>query len=157
MHPLLRWRMARADRGESGWSSMRLYATERRAQAMDVLERIRSEGPMAASDFEAHKGQSGWWEWSEVKCALEWLFWAGHITTTTRRRSFQRVYDLPERVLPASVLSTPTLPEAEAHRALIERAARAHGIATEKELRDYFASRPSRPERPSMRWPKRAC
>ncbi|WP_343616212.1 crosslink repair DNA glycosylase YcaQ family protein [Novosphingobium sp.] len=142
MHPLLRWRMARADRGESGWSSMRLYATERRAQAMDVLERIRSEGPMAASDFEAHKGQSGWWEWSEVKCALEWLFWAGHITTTTRRRSFQRVYDLPERVLPASVLSTPTPPEAEAHRALIERAARAHGIATEKELRDYFRQSP---------------
>lgn len=142
MQPLLRWRMARADRGESGWSWMRRYATEHRGQAMEVLERIRSEGPMAASDFEAHKGQSGWWEWSEVKCALEWLFWAGHITTATRRRSFQRVYDLTERVLPASVLAAATPPEEDAHRALIERAARAHGIATEKDLRDYFRQSP---------------
>ncbi|WP_206244177.1 winged helix-turn-helix domain-containing protein [Novosphingobium terrae] len=142
MHPLLRWRMARADRGETGWSGMRPYAGERRAEAMAVLERIRSEGPMAASDFDAHKGQSGWWEWSDIKCTLEWLFWAGHITTTTRRRAFERVYDLPERVLPAAVLSTATPPEDEAHRALIERAARAHGIATEKELRDYFRQSP---------------
>lgn len=143
MHPLLRWRMAHADRGEAGWSGMRAYAAERRHQAMDILQRIRSEGPMTASDFEAHKGQSGWWEWSEVKCALEWLFWAGHITTATRRRGFQRVYDLPERVLPASVLAAATPPEADAHRALIERAARAHGLATEKELRDYFRQSPA--------------
>ncbi|WP_068083025.1 winged helix-turn-helix domain-containing protein [Novosphingobium rosa] len=142
MHPLLRWRMARADRGETGWSGMRAYAGERRAEAMAVLERIRGEGPMAASDFEAHKGQSGWWEWSAIKRTLEWLFWAGHITTTTRRRAFERVYDLPERVLPAAVLATATPPDEEAHRALIERAARAHGIATDKELRDYFRQSP---------------
>jgi uncharacterized protein YcaQ len=142
IHPLLRWRMASADRGETGWSRMRLYATERRAQAMALLERIRQEGPLAASDFEAHKGQSGWWEWSDTKRALEWLFWAGHITTATRRRGFERVYDLTERVLPGTVLAIPTPSEADAHRALIERAARAHGIATDKELRDYFRQSP---------------
>lgn len=142
-HPLLRWRMAKADRGETGWGRMRLYATERRAEPMALLERIRAEGPLAASDFESHKGQSGWWEWSDTKRALEWLFWAGHITTATRRGSFERVYDLTERVIPADVLAQPTPSDADAHRALIERAATALGIATEGELRDYFRQSPA--------------
>jgi uncharacterized protein YcaQ len=142
LQPLLRWRMAQADRGETGWTGMRVFATERRAEAMTLLARIRSDGPQATSDFEAHKGQSGWWEWSDTKRALEWLFWAGHITTATRRGNFERVYDLPERVLPAKVMALPTPTDADAHKALIERAATAHGIATSGELRDYFRQPP---------------
>lgn len=149
LHPLLRWRMAQADRGEAGWSGMRAFATERRAEAMALLDRIRAEGPLSAADFEAHKGQSGWWEWSDTKRTLEWLFWAGHITTATRRGSFERVYDLPERVLPPAVLAMPTPTDADAHRALIERAARAHGLATDAELRDYFRQSP-REARPAI-------
>jgi uncharacterized protein YcaQ len=142
LHPLLRWRMNQADRGEAGWTWMRSCATERRADAMALLARIRSEGPLAVSDFDAHKGQPGWWEWSDSKRALEWLFWAGHVTTATRRANFERVYDIPERVLPPAVLAEPTPAEADAHRALIECAARAHGIATGRELRDYFRQPP---------------
>jgi uncharacterized protein len=142
LQPLLRWRMAKADRGEAGYKSMRVYAVERRPEAMAVFERIKRDGPLATSDFEAHKGQAGWWEWSDTKRALEWLFWAGHITTATRKGSFERVYDLPERVLPGSVLDVPTPDDADAHRALIERAARAHGVATAGELRDYFRLSP---------------
>ena len=142
LHPMLRWRMAQADRGETGWGRMRIYATERRNEAMALLERIRAEGPLATSDFESHKGQSGWWEWSDTKRALEWLFWAGHITTATRRGTFERVYDLSERVIPADVLPRSTPTDADAHRALIERAAAAFGIATEAELRDYFRQPP---------------
>lgn len=142
LHPLLRWRMAQADRGEAGWTGMRVYAGERRAEAMALLDRIRIDGPLAASDFEAHKGQSGWWKWSDTKRGLEWLFWAGHITTATRRGSFERVYDLTERVIPSEVLSRPSPSDAEAHRSLIERAAKAHGIATDGDLRDYFRLSP---------------
>lgn len=150
LQPLLRWRMARADRGEAGWSRMRLYATERRGEAMALLDRIRAEGPLAASDFESHKGQSGWWEWSDTKRALEWLFWAGHITTATRRGSFERVYDLTEHVIPADVLDRATPSDADAHRGLIERAAAALGIATDAELRDYFRQSPD-DARPAIR------
>ena len=142
LQPSLRWRMAAADRGDAGWGRMRAYATERRSEAMAVLDRIRAEGPLAASDFEAHKGQPGWWEWSDTKRMLEWLFWAGHITTGTRRGSFERVYDLTERVIPAEVLARPTPTDADAHRDLIERAAAAHGIATSRDLRDYFRQSP---------------
>ena len=50
LHPLLRWRMARADRGDYGWTAMRRYATEGRAEAQAILDRIRADGPLAASD-----------------------------------------------------------------------------------------------------------
>jgi uncharacterized protein YcaQ len=142
LHPLLRWRMARADRGEAGWSGLRLFAHEHRAKAEAVLARIRAEGPLAASDFEEGKSTTGWWSWGESKRTLEWLFWAGHITTATRRNSFERVYDVTERVIPASILAQPTPPEADAHRALIARGARALGIATASDLRDYFRLKP---------------
>ncbi|HEV2593662.1 MAG TPA: crosslink repair DNA glycosylase YcaQ family protein [Sphingomicrobium sp.] len=142
LQPLLRWRMARADRGEAGWTRMRVYARERRAEAMALLERIRCDGPLAAADLEGNRGSSGWWEWSDNKRALEWMFWAGHVTTASRRGNFERVYDLADRVIPGDVLARPTPHEADAHRRLIERAAAAQGIATGRDLRDYFRQSP---------------
>jgi len=141
LHPLLRWRMARAERGEAGWKSLRTFVDERRAEADKILERIAAEGPLAASDLE--KGRTGWWEWSGAKRVLEWLFWSGRITTATRRGSFERVYDLPERVLPSRILALPTPGEAEAQRALLARSARAFGVATARDLRDYFRLSPT--------------
>ena len=138
LHPLLRWRMARAERGLGTYGRLKAYAGELRPAATAVLERVRAEGPKAASDLESMRGPGGWWGWGEAKNALEWLFWAGQLTTATRRGTFERVYDLPERVLPAAVLALPTPSEAEAHRALMELAARALGVATFGDLRDYF-------------------
>ena len=143
LQPLLRWRMARAERGEGGvWGQVRVFAGERRAEAEALRRRIEVEGPMAASDVEGEKGAGGWWGWSASKSALEWLFWSGQITTRTRRPSFERVYDLTERVLPPAVLVAPTPLEADAHRALLALAARALGVATMKDLRDYFRQSP---------------
>ena len=141
MHPLLRWRMARADRGETGYVGIREIARERRAEALELVARIRAEGPMAASDLGS--GQPGWWEWSDAKRLLEWAFWAGHVTTATRRRSFERVYDVPERVVPPAILALPTPDEATAQKALVERAALALGLATAADLRDYFRLGPA--------------
>lgn len=140
LHPLLRWRMVRADEGRAGYGSMRAYAGERRGEALAILDRIRGEGPLAASDFESSR--TGWWEWSDAKRSLEWLFYAGHVTTRTRRRSFERVYDLTERVIPAAVLGFPTPDEADAQVELTGIAARALGVATAGELRDYFRLNP---------------
>ena len=142
LYPLMRWRMARADRGETGWKSMRAFAAERRPEADAVLARIREQGPMAASDFEHGKGAGGWWNWGTTKQALEWLFWAGHVTAARRRRSFEREYDLTERVIPEAIFRQPAPSEADAHRLLIERAARALGIGTATDLRDYFRLQP---------------
>jgi len=138
LQPLLRWRMARADRGEAGWSALRVFAGERRAEAEALLGRIRDNGPLAASDCNDGRSRPGWWEWGDSKQMLEWLFWAGHLTTQTRRNSFERVYDLPERVIPAAILDLPRPSDADAFRALVLRSAQALGIATASDLRDYF-------------------
>nr|WP_295661055.1 crosslink repair DNA glycosylase YcaQ family protein [Polymorphobacter sp.] len=138
LHPLLRWRMARADRSEAGWTGLRVFAGERRTEAEALLAQIRDRGPMTAADFDGGKGRGGWWEWGDTKRALEWLFWSGRITTATRRPSFARVYDLTERVFPAAVLDLPTPDERDAHRALIAWSAQALGVATATDLRDYF-------------------
>ncbi len=134
--------MAEAERGEIGWGSLKAFASERRAEAEAILARIRCEGPLAASDFEEGKGKGGWWQWGDTKRALEWLFWAGRITTATRRGGFERVYDLTERVVPAAILDLPTPAPDDARRALVARAAAALGIATATDLRDYFRLRP---------------
>ncbi len=134
--PLFRWRMERARAGET-WSGLARFARERRDYIDAVLARIEREGPLSGGDFADGPRQAGWWSWSHGKQALEWLFWAGEITTRTRR-GFERVYDLTERVLPRTVTAAPTPSEAEAHRALLMIAARAMGVATEGDLRDYF-------------------
>jgi len=82
------------------------------------------------------KGAS-WWSRSEVKRVCEYLFGIGELTTGTRV-NFQRLYDLPERVLPPEVLAAPTPDQDTAARRLIMNSAGALGVATEPELRDYY-------------------
>lgn len=136
--PLMRWRMARARDGHGIWTGINRFGRERRDYIEGVLAEIERRGPVTGADFAAGpRGKPGWWEWSDGKRALEWLFWAGLITTRTRR-GFERVYDLTERVIPAAIQSLPTPSEPDAQRALIRIAADAMGVATASDLRDYF-------------------
>lgn len=138
MQPLFRWRMDRAARGDRIYKGIARFGAENRAYIGRVLDEVRSRGPLAVSDLpEGAKNHGSWWGWGEGKTALEWLFWAGQVTTSTRR-GFERLYDLPERVLPPEILNAPTPAETDAQRALMLIAARAHGVATEPDLRDYF-------------------
>ncbi|MBC6982223.1 winged helix-turn-helix domain-containing protein [Caulobacter sp. 17J80-11] len=138
LQPLFRWRMARAEAGEGTWGNVARFGAERRDFIEAVAREIESRGPIAAGDLsEGGKAAGAWWGWSDGKRAMEWLFWSGRITTATRR-GFERVYDLTERVLPAGVASAPTPAPADAQRELIRIAARAMGVATEGDLRDYF-------------------
>lgn len=135
--PLFRWRMARAERGEGIYGELARFAAERRPYIEAVLAEVAARGPLGASELsEAGRGAGGWWGWSDGKRALEFLFWAGRVTTAGRR-GFERLYDLTDRVLPAAVAAAPTPDEKEAQRALLRIAASAHGVATERDLRDY--------------------
>ncbi len=138
LQPLMRWRMARARAGQGIYKGLAQFGKERRDFIEAVLAEIAERGPLGAGELgDGGKSSGGWWGWSDGKLALEWLFWAGLVTTATRR-NFERLYDLPERVLPADVLATPTPDEADARRELLRIASRSLGIATERDLRDYF-------------------
>jgi uncharacterized protein len=135
--PLLRWRMERA--AEDAWGGMIRIQRDRPDLVEAVFERVRDHGPLTAADLadETPRRTGPWWDWSDSKRAVEWLFWAGRITSAGRR-NFQRLYAVPERVLPKRVLATPTPDPADAQRELVRIAARAMGVAAEPDLRDYF-------------------
>jgi uncharacterized protein len=135
LHPLLRWRMRRPHQ----WAGMRKLEAERPGYIDQVLELVRERGPVTAADLmEERRPRAGtWWDRSEVKIALEILFWGGEVTSAGRR-NFERLYDLPARVLPRDVLAAPTPATTDAHRLLLALAARSLGVATEGDLADYF-------------------
>ncbi len=142
LQPLLRWRMARAEAFEEGWGGPLRAVRDQPDLAARVLQRVADEGPVTAGELAEGPRRTGpWWDWGPVKLALEHLFWSGRVTTY-ERRGFERVYDLTERVLPAEVLALPTPSRSDAQRELVRLAAASHGVATEKDLRDYFRLRP---------------
>jgi uncharacterized protein YcaQ len=141
LHPLLRWRMDAARQGNNTWGHVSRMGRERPDYVARILDEIRARGPVAASQLEdaaKHVKGGSWWSWGDHKTAIEFLFWSGQVAASHRLASFERVYDLAERVLPAEILAAPTPPIEDAHRALLRRAAHALGVATATDLADYF-------------------
>ncbi|HEV2784194.1 MAG TPA: crosslink repair DNA glycosylase YcaQ family protein [Actinophytocola sp.] len=147
--PLLRWRMRQYEQRFWGYTDQKL--AEHARLFADLLTAVKELGPVSAGKLEDELGGSprrarasgGWWNRSDVKHACEYLFAAGQLTTGARQ-GFERLYDVPERVLPPEVLTAPPVPDEEAARRLILRAAVAHGVATEPDLRDYYRLKPQR-------------
>ncbi|HKN13848.1 MAG TPA: winged helix-turn-helix domain-containing protein [Candidatus Binatus sp.] len=142
LHPLLRWRMAEAAENHKD-SDTRVATLERRRPGFmrAALDEIAERGPLSAREISgAGASKGGWWGWSDGKRALEALFAAGQVAAAGRR-GFERLYDLPDRVIPARVLAMPTPAIEDAQRALLRIAARALGVGTEKDLCDYFRIR----------------
>jgi uncharacterized protein YcaQ len=134
--PLFRWRMesyrARAADDPASWSNAnpRMLAWLR--------DELADKGPLAASEIEhdANKRSGPWWGWSDVKTGLEVLFRWGEIFSAGRTR-FERRYGLAEQVLPAGLLDV-SVPRDDAIRELVRHAATAYGVATVRDLADYF-------------------
>jgi uncharacterized protein len=138
LHPFMRWRMERARNNDGKYGSMSRFARDEGDFLNSVLDFVKRNGPTAVSDFpDSGRGAGGWWGWSKGKMAFETLFDQGLITTAARP-SFERIYDVPENVIPAEILAAPTPSEAETFRHLLDLSGRALGVATEFDLRDYF-------------------
>lgn len=143
LYPLMRWRMQRASQGEGIYQQLAKFGCEQQTVIARVLQTVREQGALGAGSISTRQDRAGpWWDWSAEKHALEWLFAAGEVTVAGRR-GFERLYDLPERVLPSAIVNHPDIEDADAQRGLLLHAVKALGVATEKDVRDYFRQDPA--------------
>jgi uncharacterized protein YcaQ len=130
-YPLFKRRMAHL-RDRHWWGRER--TKEMRRVEREVLARIREEGALPARAFEGRSGPM--WGWKPAKRALEHLFAAGEVAIAGRQ-GFQRVYDLPERVIPAAALAAPAPSEDEFRRGYVLRAVQGRGALTESGIAEH--------------------
>jgi uncharacterized protein YcaQ len=143
LQPLLRWRMARAEQGQGVWGGLARLNRDQPDFVEAVYAEVLARGPLTAGQLKDPGGRTGaWWGWNKGKQALEFLFWSGRLGARRRFPSFERLYDVPERILPAAVLARPTPEPADAQRELLMVAAGALGVGTDGDLADYFRLRP---------------
>lgn len=102
----------------------------------DEVKAALRDGPITASDVGGARKTAGWWNWSDAKQALELMFARGDVVCTMRH-NWKRVYDLPDRVVPADLLArTPSTEESYLH--LVQQAAQALGVGTRRDIANYY-------------------
>ena len=128
--PLFHWRM----------SDNRYHNWDEKLGAW-IEQELRSRGPLTTSDLEhpEHSRKGSWWGWSDVKRTLERMFYCGALVSGGRTK-FKRIYALPDQVLPSQLLENPPSKD-DAQKELLVKSARSLGIATQKDLADYFRLR----------------
>ena len=130
--PMWQWRRRNYRERHHQWSADH-------ASMLDfVLAELRERGPLTAGMIEHDESsrKGSWWGWSEVKTALEVLFFQGDVVAS-HRKNFERYYDLPERRIRADLLER-EVSEEDAVRELVRTSVRAHGIGTVRDIADYF-------------------
>jgi len=139
LEPLLRWRMAEEHR----WGGPASVGRQRPDLVAEIEALVLGAGaPLSAAEVDARLGTdqgrtAAWWGWSDTKKALEHLFWGGRLGAV-RRPGFERAYCARSATVPADVLERPTPSLEDARRQLLLVAARAHGVATPRDLADYW-------------------
>jgi uncharacterized protein YcaQ len=150
--PVEDWPLLHSGAKRPGWWTNYQKIADGTPELVDgIMTLVKEQGPIGAGAIEREllgagpKSTGPWWGRSEVKQLCEYLFGLGELTTGTRR-SFERLYDLPERVIPPVVLAQ-RVDAAEGARRLITQSAVALGVATEPDLRDYYRLAPRTSQR----------
>jgi len=145
-YPLFRWRMAQegtvGDRPAHA-AHREQFRREHADYIAAVFAEVRARGPLTAGQLSDPRRRDGeWWDRRSFgRVALEYLFMRGDLAGW-RTPAFERVYDLPERVIPDAVRKQPAPPAEGAQRRLVAIAARALGVATASDLAGYYVLRP---------------
>ena len=144
LHPVFRFKMHAARSGKlKHWGLTSFYA-DNKAFVKRILKHVEVNGSTSARELSTRTTKkSSWWDWDEAKTALEYLFLTGELMSCGRGSDFARVYDTPERVLPRKILQMPSLSETDARKELLVRAMRAQGVATLRDLADYYRQKPA--------------
>jgi uncharacterized protein YcaQ len=138
--PYMRHRMRGYEERGHEWEAIRHDPTLVGA----VIAQVGERGPCTARDLDdgLPREKVHWgWNWSTTKKVLEYCFASGLLAVAGRTSSFERLYDLPERVLPSTVLAAPTPSVSDSYRELVRRAAVSEGVATARCLADYYRLR----------------
>jgi hypothetical protein len=136
--PIELWPHCRRNMEGKGHWRFHQHALERHGELVEpVLERIRAEGPLGSRDFEGAGDGTEMWNWKPAKMVLEAL-WDRGVLVVAGRQSFQRRYELAERVIPRALLEAPTPDEDETLRTLALLAVRARGALTEPAIREHW-------------------
>lgn len=114
----------------------RVWSWQAGADAFAAVKARLADGPVTTADVGGAKNGGQWWDWSEAKVALERLLAWGEVACV-ERRGWRRVYDLAARVVPARLLERQPSDE-ECNVELVRLAGRHLGVATRKDLADYY-------------------
>jgi hypothetical protein len=107
------------------------------ALADRIMGEIRERGPLGSRHFEGGPNVGGMWNLKPAKRMLEALWSSGRLVIGARD-GFQRMYDLPERVIPDAVLGAPVPGEHEVMQRLVVRAVEARGALTESGVVEHW-------------------
>jgi uncharacterized protein len=135
---LFRWRMSQALK----WKRLAELEENHPEYVKAVYAQVERDGPLRTRDLEApgERDSTQMWGWPDGKVALEALFLKG-LVTASDRPNFIRMYDLPERVIPAEHLTAPDPGHDGALSELLMLAARSMGVGTADDLADYYRIR----------------
>jgi len=101
--PYLHAAMSARTKRTSGWLG-RLTPREREF-AVTILEKLKASGPVGPEAFDDdRRGRRVWGSATLAKATLQKLFFHGRVLIAGRQAN-RRLYDLPERVLPAAALA----------------------------------------------------
>lgn len=123
------WDFARRRTAEASWAPPP-------AVWQRLIGLVEVQGPLTLRQLENGTSKSSGWNWSETKTAAEYLLWTGRLVCAERRGA-RRVYDLPQRRVPAHLLDA-DIDARTGLTALVGKAANACGIATLSDVAEYF-------------------
>ncbi len=120
------------------------WAREHPQAVTEVRERLRAHGHRSERHYKGNKTSGGgWWDWKPAAEAFQYLWFCGE-ALVRRRVNFEKIYDLPGRVLP-EFDATPTLGREEFWRWHIQQSLRGMGVAHESDLTMYLSNPMRRP------------
>ena len=139
--PFFRFIKERAKRGDT-WKGLYKVAKEEPDYVKTVLKEVEQRGPLEAKHLNDPRyiNQSGWGSRSVGQLALNWLYRIGEVGIR-RGKNFEKKYDLITNIVPSEVLSRPSPTEEESLKELYLWAASAMGVASARDIQDYFRTR----------------
>ena len=139
--PFFRFIKERAKRGDT-WKGLYKVAREEPEYVKTVLKEVEQRGPLEAKHLNDPRyiNQSGWGSRSVGQLALNWLYRIGEVGIR-RGKNFEKKYDLITNIVPSEVLSRPSPTEEESLKELYLWAASAMGVASARDIQDYFRTR----------------